>query len=683
MKANGSGNGPASGMPAIGIVEWFRPGEYERVEAVIADLQEIRIQNLRTAVCWPDWYASEGDGWYAWLLPRLAKEFNLLPCFLYTPSPLGVVPKYSSPPQTPKAYADFIDVMITQFGRHFEWVEFWNQPNNLNEWDTRIDPGFQVFSEMVGGAAFWARRRGKKTALPGTWPVDMNWLDLMHQRGVLQYIDAVGMHGYPGNPEFPWRGWAREANALRERLASLGAKCEVWITQAGFSTWRGDERAQVKAFADAAEAPVERMYWQSARDREPIASGADSLHSDERDYHLGLKRADGSPKLLYQLLSEGGLNSVRSNASVHPSTRSGERRGKHVLITGGAGFIGTNLAHRLLSSGRQVLVYDDLSRAGSERNLAWLRDAHGDKLRVEVADIRNRETLRTAVRGAEQVFHFAAQVAVTTSLTDPVHDFEVNVGGTVGLLEEIRRQDDPPSLVFTSTNKVYGGLADLELEKNGTRYQPLDASLRTGVSEERPLDFHSPYGCSKGAADQYVRDYARTFGIPAVVFRMSCIYGLHQMGNEDQGWVAHFLIRALEGKPIMIYGDGMQVRDILFADDLVDAFLLAQANIHTLSGQAFNIGGGLGNTISLVELIDLIGRLRGGTPELRAREWRPGDQRYYVSDTRRFKAATGWAPKITAREGVERLFHWLAEARGLPAPAALVSGKGFHAVFAY
>jgi CDP-paratose 2-epimerase len=676
-----SRNGRAR-TPAPGIVEWFRPGEYERVEAVVTDLRELKVRELRTGICWPDWYSSEGDGWYAWLLPRLAKEFNLLPCFLYTPAPLGMVPKYSSPPQVPKAYADFIDVMITEFGRYFEWIEFWNQPNSLNEWDTRIDPQFQIFSEMVGGAAYWARKRGKKTVLPGTWPIDLEWLGLMHERGVLQYIDAIGMHGYPGSSEFTWDGWEREVGAMRSLLERLGVDAQLWITQTGFSTWRGDDRAQVKAFVDAMDAPVDRIYWQSARDRSPGCRG-DSFHSDERDFHYGLKRVDGSPKLLFQLWAEGGLDAVREDARDMSRRRAGCHRGKHVLITGGAGFIGTNLAHRLLSDGHSVLIYDDLSRPGSERNVAWLRETHGERLQVEIADIRNRDALRPAVRGAEQVFHFAAQVAVTTSLTDPLHDFEVNVGGTVNLLEEIRRRDDPPSLLFTSTNKVYGGLSDLPLERNGTRYQPLDAALRTGINEDRPLDFHSPYGCSKGAADQYVRDYARTFGLPAIVFRMSCIYGLHQMGNEDQGWVAHFLIRAMEDKPIVLYGDGMQVRDILFADDLVDALLLAQANVHTLSGQAFNIGGGLGNTISLLELIELVARLRGEKPSLRLKEWRPGDQRYYVSDTGKFKAATGWAPKVTARDGVERLFHWLAASRGLPAPRELVSHGGFHAVLAH
>ena len=666
--------------PVLGVVEWFRAGEYERVEAILEDLRALSIHELRTGICWADWYSSEGDGWYAWLLPRLAQDVNILPCFRYTPAPLGMVPKFSSPPQTPKAYADFIDVMITRFGRYFEWVEFWNQPTSVTEWDTRMDPDWQIFSEMVGGAAYWARHRGKKTVLPGTWPTDTGWLELMRERGVLAYIDAIGVHAFPGSSEFPWNGWEAEIAAVR---AHADPGTQVWITQTGFSTWRGEERAQVAALVDALDAPVERVYWQSARDREPTPLPSDSSHSDERQYHYGLKHADGSPKLLYRIWSEGGMAAVRSATRADFRKASGKPQRGQVLITGGAGFIGSNLANRLLSTGRNVMIFDNLSRAGSEVNVEWLREEHGGRVQVEVADVCDRQALRAAMRSAECVFHFAAQVAVTSSLVDPRHDFEVNVGGTVNLLEEIRRLDHPPPLLFTSTNKVYGGLAGLALEKNCTRYQPLDAALRTGINEERPLDFHSPYGCSKGAADQYVRDYARTFGLPAVVFRMSCIYGLHQMGNEDQGWVAHFLIRALEGEPIVVYGDGMQVRDILFAEDLVDALLLAQANIDTLSGQAFNIGGGLGNTISLLELLELMEQLNGAKPAIRWEDWRPGDQRYYVSDTRKFKAATGWAPRVTARAGIERLFHWLAETRGLPVPHEIVSSGGFHALFAH
>ena len=525
---------------------------------------------------------------------------------------------------------------------------------------------------------YWARQRGKKTVLPAVWPADARWLDLMHERGVLRYIDAVGLQGFASSPEFPWRGWNHEIATVRATLARLNIKAEIWITATGFSTWRDDERAQVRAFIDAVDSPVERVYWKEMQDREPFP--LDLFHADERDSHYGLKRADGMPKLLYSAWSKGGIDAVRQSVQEPARRRNASSPPRHALITGGAGFIGTNLADRLLASGRPVLIYDDFSRAGVERNLAWLRKQHGDLVRVEIADIRDRPTLRRAVRHADQVFHFAAQVAVTTSLSDPLHDFEVNVGGTLQLLEEIRALETPPPLLFTSTNKVYGSLADLALEKHGSRYQPLDASLRTGIGEDRRLDFHSPYGCSKGSADQYVLDYAHTFGLPAVVFRMSCVYGFHQMGTEDQGWVAHFLIRALAGKPLVLYGDGMQVRDLLFVDDLVDAFLLAQANIHTLSGEAFNIGGGLGNTLSLLELIDIIGAIHRSTPEMRMETWRCADQRYYVSDTRKFKGATGWSPKVNARSGVERLYRWLLEQQNPAALQTLAADGGVFAV---
>ncbi|MDQ6704594.1 MAG: GDP-mannose 4,6-dehydratase [Acidobacteriota bacterium] len=345
------------------------------------------------------------------------------------------------------------------------------------------------------------------------------------------------------------------------------------------------------------------------------------------------------------------------------------------LITGGAGFIGTNLARRLLETGHSVRVLDNLSRPGVEQNLARLQRDFPNRLEVAIQDVRDANAVRKAVRNASQVFHFAAQVAVTTSLDDPVHDFEVNVRGTLNLLEAIRALPAPPPLVFTSTNKVYGGLEDIPLRLNCTRYLPSDSTLRTGISEQRKLDFHSPYGCSKGAADQYVLDYARTFNMPAVVFRMSCIYGPHQFGTEDQGWIAHFLIRAIEGKLIVLYGDGMQVRDVLFVEDLVDAFLLAQSNMPTLSGQAFNIGGGLGNTTSLLELMDLIASISGERAEIKNADWRPGDQRYYVSDTRKFKAATGWTPKVPVRQGVEKLYQWLLESRGMALPAVAAAGR--------
>jgi CDP-paratose 2-epimerase len=335
-----------------------------------------------------------------------------------------------------------------------------------------------------------------------------------------------------------------------------------------------------------------------------------------------------------------------------------------VLITGGSGFIGTNVAHRFLSEGRKVLVYDNLSRAGVEQNLGWLKATHGDKVQAEIADIRDAISLRAAVSKASAVFHFAAQVAVTTSLEDPIEDFTVNARGTINLLEALRTLDDPPPLIFTSTNKVYGGLEDVEFRVSGRRYEPADPFIKMyGINERRRLDFHSPYGCSKGAADQYVIDYARTFGLKAVVFRMSCIYGLHQFGTEDQGWVAHFLLRALHGEPITLYGDGMQVRDILFVDDLVNAFMLALKHIDTVSGQAFNMGGGPANSVSLLEVLDIVGDVHGKRPRVHLDGWRPGDQRYYVSDTAKFQAETGWKAQVGVREGIERLYNWLHQNR--------------------
>jgi CDP-paratose 2-epimerase len=331
-----------------------------------------------------------------------------------------------------------------------------------------------------------------------------------------------------------------------------------------------------------------------------------------------------------------------------------------VLICGGAGFIGTNLTARFLSMGRRVLVLDNLSRAGVERNLEWLRREYGSLLDFELGDIRDARTVRRCVREASAVFHFAAQTAVTTSVRNPREDFEVNALGTFTLLDELRLSGRRLPLVFTSTNKVYGKLEKLAVRRNGRRYEPQHpAVLAHGIGEDWPLDFHSPYGCSKGAADQYVLDFARNFGLPGVVLRMSCIYGPHQCGNEDQGWVAHFIIRSLLDQPITIFGDGCQVRDALYVEDLVNAMLLASRHANALTGQAFNIGGGVKHTVSLIELLDLIAEFEGVRPTVSFEDWRIGDQRCYVSDTRSFELVTGWRPKVSVREGVRRLHSWL------------------------
>jgi CDP-paratose 2-epimerase len=335
-------------------------------------------------------------------------------------------------------------------------------------------------------------------------------------------------------------------------------------------------------------------------------------------------------------------------------------KARTTLITGGAGFIGSNLAWKLLEAGEHVIVFDDLSRPGVERNVDWLRRAFGSRCDVRLGDVRDPTALREAVFEASSVFHFAGQVAVTSSLSSPRHDFEVNVHGTLNALEAVRAH--PVPLIYASTNKVYGGLPDVMLRERAFRYEPVEPELRArGVSEARALDFHSPYGCSKGAADQYVRDYARTFGLETVVLRMSCVYGPRQFGTEDHGWVAHCLIRARQRSPITIYGDGRQVRDVLFVGDLVDALVLARARMSDVRGMVFNLGGGPSSTLSLLELLDLVAELEGSRPDFVMEDWRVGDQRYYVSDTRLFRQMTGWSPKVGVREGLRRLHDWLHE----------------------
>ena len=338
-----------------------------------------------------------------------------------------------------------------------------------------------------------------------------------------------------------------------------------------------------------------------------------------------------------------------------------------IVVTGGAGFIGSNLVDRLAGLGHEVVVLDALGRPGVERNLAWLRERHPRTVRPVIADIRDRDAVDQAIDGAGAIFHLAAQVAVTTSLLDPVEDFEINVGGAINVLEAAKRGRAP--VIFASTNKVYGDLGNVSLALLDGAYQPEEASLlRRGVGEDRPLDFHTPYGCSKGAADQYVLDYARSFDLPTCVLRMSCIYGPRQMGTEDQGWVAHFLIRALAGEPITLYGDGRQVRDVLFVDDAVDAYIAALERIEDVKGQAFNLGGGPDNAISLLTLIEHIEGLTGRPVDTRFEPWRPGDQRYYVSDVRKARQALGLSAPLGWRDGVARLAGWLEAERGAAAP---------------
>jgi CDP-paratose 2-epimerase len=331
-----------------------------------------------------------------------------------------------------------------------------------------------------------------------------------------------------------------------------------------------------------------------------------------------------------------------------------------VLITGGCGFIGCNLADRLAERGENVLVLDNLARAGGRENAQWLKSRHGDRVAVTIADIRDPIPVIDAVREARAVLHLAAQVAVTDSVSDPASDFEINARGTLNVLEAVRLHNRLAPVIFASTNKVYGRLIDdSAMTLNGQRYVPTRDSLAGGVSEETPLDFYSPYGCSKGTADQYVHDYARVFGLRTVVMRMSCIYGPRQFGTEDQGWIAHFLLSAIRGNPLTIYGDGKQVRDALHVSDAVRAWLAALDHIGLARGRVFNLGGGPRNAISLLELIDQISDLSGRRIAYGFADWRPGDQPWYVTDASALSAALGWAPQVEVTEGLRSLYSWL------------------------
>ncbi|HEY6273085.1 MAG TPA: GDP-mannose 4,6-dehydratase [Terriglobales bacterium] len=337
------------------------------------------------------------------------------------------------------------------------------------------------------------------------------------------------------------------------------------------------------------------------------------------------------------------------------------QQSRSVLILGGAGFIGSNLAQHLLErTDALVHVFDNISRAGVHRNLEWLRriSAGSGRLRVTFGDVRDADQVEKAVSQANEIYHFAAQVAVTTSIIDPRLDFEVNLAGTFNVLDAVRRCGHNPFLLFTSTNKVYGDLGLGPPVSEPTRYS---YPQHHGVSEAQALDFHSPYGCSKGAADQYVLDFSRIYGLSAVVFRMSCVAGPRQFGTEDQGWVAHFLYSALQRQPIVIYGDGRQVRDVLCVHDLVRAFEGVRLNRHMSSGQVYNVGGGARNGVSLLELIDKIERLIAYRLEYALERRRPGDQLVYLTDYSKLERHTGWRPEIGLEKTLELLLQFWEE----------------------
>lgn len=336
---------------------------------------------------------------------------------------------------------------------------------------------------------------------------------------------------------------------------------------------------------------------------------------------------------------------------------------RKILITGGVGFIGVNAAERFLSRGDRVTIFDNFSRRGVDLNLAFLMEKFPGKFTVVRGDVRTgSEELRRLAEDHDAILHLAGQVAVTTSVTNPREDFDVNALGTFNVLEAARLSSRRPAVLYASTNKVYGGLELRKVSERDTRYEFTD--LPGGVDENEPLDFHSPYGCSKGAADQYVHDYARLYDLKTVVFRQSCVYGPHQFGIEDQGWVAWFLIAGMLGKPVQIYGNGKQVRDLLFIDDLVDCYEAALDRLDRAAGQIYNVGGGPGNALSLLEFFSFLKDELGLAVSTSFADWRPGDQPIFISDNAKALRDLGWAPKVGIHDGFRALHAWMQAERG-------------------
>ncbi|MCI0396046.1 MAG: GDP-mannose 4,6-dehydratase [Chloroflexi bacterium] len=332
-----------------------------------------------------------------------------------------------------------------------------------------------------------------------------------------------------------------------------------------------------------------------------------------------------------------------------------------IFITGGAGFIGCNSADYFLRQGHAVVIFDNLSRVGGRANLEWLHEQHGDhSFRFVAGDVRDYETLTSVVQGADVVLHLAGQVAVTTSVINPREDFEINALGTFNVLEAVRQHCPEAAVLYASTNKVYGGMESVRTVERETRYAYAD--FVHGIPENFPLDFHSPYGCSKGAADQYTIDYARIYGLKTLTLRQSSIFGRRQFGVEDQGWVAHFVIAAVKGWPITIYGDGKQVRDLLHVSDLIRAYELGIAQIEALKGQAFNLGGGPENTLSIwAEFGPILESLAGHPVAVTYNsDWRPGDQHVFVADICKAERKMGWRPRVAVQEGIRDLYEWVS-----------------------
>ena len=593
----------------LGFSVELKTGDRAHAERAARRLQSLGVRHVRLQLSAAD---HADGGWLAWALDRLARDFELLPSVASgagNVAPDGALSR------------------VLHHAATFKFVELR---------DTCDTADVEPCVLRAGAAMANAAGCGMVIALDGDDIATR--MTAYGQAGLLTLVSAVGLRrlGAAG------RLASDHALALAQPVVDrYNPALPLWLSAVGRSTWRHEIAEQIEVFRDALSSRAERVYWHTL---------TDDTARDSRDCeaHFGVDDAHG-PKLLGRLL-DGGTRGIEPLLSLTRGAKSPAVIGiKPVLVTGGAGFIGANLADRLAADGEHVEIFDALARPGVERNLRWLARRHPSKISFVLGDLRDEAATRQAARSAGVVFHLAGQVAVTTSMVHPTADFEVNARGTVAILETLRQHNPTAPLIFASTNKVYGDLADIELARQGDCYLPKRADYRArGVSETRPLCFHTPYGCSKGTADQYVLDYAHSFGLRTAVLRMSCIYGERQLGTEDQGWVAHFLLRAIAGERVTIYGDGRQVRDILHVGDAVAAYRAAWQGIDRIAGRAYNLGGGPANAVSLLQLIEHIETILGRRVAVEFSAWRPGDQRYFVADTTAARrdlhlpAALGW-----------------------------------------
>ena len=593
----------------LGVSQTFEQGDQHAVELACTRLQVLGVRHIRLPFAAGMLSTSADRAWFAWLVARLASVAELLPSL---------------------DLDGLQDVTATL-------------ERLLSAPDTVLDAVELCGTDESLRLACAATRKLGLSAIPGIDAAAASErLAALGGAGVLRDVAAIGLR-FAQNDTAAAHATCEDAARI---LGGYNPDAAVWVTEYTATAPRHQHASHAHAFLDCLALPAERTYW-------PALTNATATNASIGT--CGLQEPSGQPTLLGRLL-EGGVAGVDKIVALTRAKAAATHGARPVLITGGAGFIGANLADRLAADGNRVLIYDALARPGVERNLRWLARRHPSRISFVLGDLRDEQALSDAAAEADAVFHLAGQVAVTTSMVSPLDDFEVNARGTLALLDALRTRNPRASLVFASTNKVYGDLADIELVREGDSYLPSAPDLRAhGVDEHRPLCFHTPYGCSKGAADQYVLDYAHSFGLRTAVLRMSCIYGQRQLGTEDQGWVAHFLLRAIAGEPITIYGDGRQVRDVLDVGDAVSAYVAAWRNIDRIAGRAYNLGGGPANAISLLQLISHIEDLLGRRVDVSFDGWRPGDQRYFVADTRAVQRDLSLPPALGWRIGLARL----------------------------